>query len=177
MRIHPLCWALLLICALPGCATVSGKPAPISSEAARYDDAGIKTGICALLLNQAPAKANDVSVHCFNGHVFLIGEADTGFRTKALALAEESESVVRVTSHWFPTGTATATQDAVIEAEITANPLFAENIRGRKIAVDVWGGHVVLTGITENSTEIGTFVSRAKTVPGVKSVTSYLTIE
>ena len=174
-----LCAGLLLaLTALGpgGCATVSGRPAPPVIEEARYDDAGIKTAITSQLLKDNATKANDINVHCFNGHVFLIGEADQAFRELALREAEKTEGAVHVTTHWFQTGTASTLKDAAIEAEIDSSLLFTEDISTRRVAVDVWGGNVVLTGIVGKQTEIDKAVAKIKQLPGVKSVTSYLAI-
>lgn len=168
--------ALLTPLLLTGCATISGRPEPPDIEEARYDDAGIKTSITSQLLKNNAAKANDVNVHCFNGHVFLIGEADPDFRAEALDVAEEAEGVVHVTTHWFATGTASTANDAAIEREIDKSLMFTEDISTRRVAVDIWGGHVVLTGIMEKQEEIDRAVSKIKQIDQVKSVTSYLVI-
>lgn len=176
----PLLYAAVLLSvslvALGGCATVSGRPAPPHIEESRYDDAGIKTNITSQLLKASATKANDVNVQCFNGHVFLIGEAEQTFREKALREAEKAKGVVHVTTHWFPKGTASTLKDAAIEAAIDTSLLFSDDISTRRVAVDVWGGNVVLTGIVEKQTDINSAVEKIKAISGVKSVTSYLAI-
>lgn len=169
-----VCIAVLSAALLPGCARVSLQPGDVSDGESRYDDAGIKTTITSALLKKDAAKANDVNVHCFNGHVFLIGEADKDFRAVALEEARKANGVVHVTTHWFPTGTASAVEDAAIESEINLLPLFTENITTRRVAVDVWGGHVVLTGIVAKQQAINDTVARIKKIKQVRSVTSYL---
>lgn len=171
-----LLFVLLLPC-LSGCALIMGND--VSGEPGketRYDDAGIKTGIASALLKLDAARANDVSVHCFNGHVFLIGEADKEFRIKALDIARRAEGVVHVTTHWFPPGTASPALDAGIEAEVDRKRLFAESINARRVAVDVWGGHVVLTGVVSAQAEIDRAVAAIKADKQVKSVTSYIAL-
>jgi len=167
---------LISLAAIGGCATVSGRPAPPHIEESRYDDAGIKTTITSQLLKADATKANDINVYCFNGHVFLIGEADQKFREKALREAEKTKGVVHVTTHWFPTGTASTLKDAAIEAAIDTSLLFTEDISTRRVAVDVWGGNVVLTGIVGKQAEIDKAIAKIKTISGVKSVTSYLAV-
>ena len=159
-----------------GCTTVSGRPAPPEVAESRYDDAGIKTAITSQLLKANATKANDINVHCFNGHVFLVGEADQTFRELALKEAEKAEGAVHVTTHWFPTGTASTLKDAAVEAEIETSLLFTEDISTRRVAVDVWGGNVVLTGLVAKQAEIDQAVAKIRQLPGVKSVTSYLAI-
>lgn len=173
--------ALLAACLasfiLGGCVTVTGRPDGSSIEESRYDDAGIKTSITSQLLKQNAAKANDVNVHCFNGHVFLVGEADPDFRAAALAVAEEAEGVAHVTTHWFDAGTASTALDASIEREIAAGKVFEDDINTRRIAVDVWGGNVVLVGIVDKQKHIDRAVAKIKEIGEVKSVTSYLVLQ
>jgi hyperosmotically inducible protein len=170
-RLAVFCAVLLL----GACVNISGKHEPPNIDAARYDDAGIKTSITSQLLKYDASKANDVNVHCFNGHVFLIGEADEAFRDKAVDEAEETAGVVHVTTHWFPAGTASTTEDAAIENAIEAKRIFSEDINTRRVAVDVWGGNVVLTGIVAKQAEINRAMKAIEGIPGVKRVTSYLT--
>lgn len=170
---------LLLSAALfcQACAFLGVQPAQDGKEASRYDDAGIKTSIASALLDRNASKANDVNVHCFQGHVFLVGEADEQFRATAEETARKTRGVVHVTPHWFPEGTAATVEDAAIEAEIDLRLLFTEDINTRRVDVDVWGGHVVLTGLARNQTEIDGAVNKIRRMPRVRSVTSYLVPE
>ena len=168
---------LLLVTLFPGCAyfTRETTAEQIKNEQ-RYDDASIKTSIASDLLRADASKANDVNVHCFNGHVFLIGEADKDFRSTALEVARKAVGVVHVTTHWFPTGTASSAEDAAIESEIESKLLLTEDISARRLAVDVWGGHVVLTGLADKQSQVDNAVAKIKTIKQVRSVTSYLTL-
>lgn len=167
--------ACLIAVSLCGCIRITGKP-EAGTDQSRYDDAGIKTAIASALLKKDASKANDVSVHCFNGHVFLIGEADKDFRAEAMDVARKEEGVAHVTTHWFPNGTASTLQDATLEAEIDSRLLFTEDINTRRLAVDVWGGHVVLTGLAKSQAEINGAVAKIKAISGVKSVTTYVAL-
>lgn len=142
----------------------------------RYDDAGIKTAIVSALLKKDAARANDISVHCFNGHVFLIGEADKEFRNETLEIARRADGVVHVTTHWFPTGTASSLTDSSIESAIASKRLLGDAVNARRVAVDVWGGHVVLTGFADKQSQIDNAVAKIKQIKRVKSVTSYLSL-
>jgi osmotically-inducible protein OsmY len=156
------------------CAFITGAPEQNARQESRYDDAGIKTAISTALLQINASKANDVNVHCFNGHVFLVGEGDADFRRAALSAAREIEGVAHVTGHWFDEGTASSVEDAAIESEIGARLLFTEDISTRRVDVDVWGGNVVLTGFARNQREIDGAVAKIRRIRAVKSVTSYL---
>lgn len=164
-----------LLCS--GCATVFLGPSEPSSDEQRYDDASVKTAIVSALLKEDAGKANDVNVHSFNGHVFLIGEADMDFRNTAMDVAQRARGVEHVTTHWFPAGTAATREDAAIEADVEARLASMEDKGVRRMAVDVWGGHVVLTGVLRSQSEINTAVSTVKQIAAAKSVTSYLAID
>lgn len=169
------CAAVLSLVLLSGGCAVFSAPPP-SSEAGRYNDAEIKTDIVSTLLKKDPAKANDISVHSFDGHVFLVGEGDNEFREQACNVAKKTANVVHVTTHWFPSGTADPLRDAPIEAEIEATVLHSEKMNGRRAAVDAWGGQVVLTGIVSSPQEGSRIVENSKKISHVKGVTSYLSV-
>jgi len=168
---------LLLVCMTPSCAFLSGKNVRSGPPESRYDDASIKTAISSALLRADAGKANDVNVHCFRGHVFLVGETDKAFAAQALEVASGSEGVVHVTTHWFAQGTADTVVDAAIEEEIEKRLLFSGDISTRRIDIDVWGGNVVLTGLAKSQQEIQSAVAAIKRMQTVKSVTSYLAPE
>ena len=174
-------FSLFAVCAicftvLSGCASLTGNLFSPSVHAARYDDAGIKTSIGSALLKKDASRSNDINVHCFDGHVFLVGEADKEFRAEAIAIAQQTEGVVHVTTHWFPTGTASTSSDAAIEGEIDLGALFSKDEAPAVVDLDVWGGNVVLTGLADKQADIDKALAKIKRIPHVKSVTSYVTI-
>jgi osmotically-inducible protein OsmY len=171
---------LPVLCAILLCGCVSQFN--IFSEesqnlSSQYDDAGIKTTVTSALLAQNPTKANDVEVHCFRGHVFLVGEADSEFRRFAVASAGGTEGVVDVTVHWFPAGTAATAADTSLKEAIAENlrPLAESSLS--QINIDVWGGQAILTGILPDDRKIHQALLTAISTPGVKQVTSYLAPE
>ena len=178
--LSPLLFALLLTTLLlPGCAYFSFTREPTERELRReqrYDDAAIRTEIISSLLRKNPAKANTVSVRSFNGHVFLIGEADRDFRNEATHIARNAQDVTQVTTHWFPSGTTLGGTDATTESNIESKILRPDPVRARSVAADVWGGHVVLTGLVNNQSQIDTAMAKIRQMKQVKSVTSYVTL-
>ncbi|MDL2267933.1 BON domain-containing protein [Desulfovibrio sp. OttesenSCG-928-G15] len=142
----------------------------------RFDDAGIKTDITAALLKMNATKSNDINVRCYRGHVFLIGEADEQFREKALDEARRTPEVVHVTTHWFPTGTANPVLDASVEDAIDKGGIIGPGNHPRVVTVDSWGGHVVLTGLSRSKSNVDAAIAKIKTIPQVKSVTSYIDV-
>jgi osmotically-inducible protein OsmY len=143
----------------------------------QYDDAGVKTAVTSALLDKNPTKANYVEVHCFRGHVFLVGEADSEFGRFALELARGTKGVTAATAHWFPAGSAVTSADSALK-EIVAEklrPLTESSLA--QIDIDVWGGQVILTGLLPDDRQISRAVSTARSVSGVIGVTSYLLAE
>jgi osmotically-inducible protein OsmY len=167
---------IVVLTLLTGCASLSGKLFAPDAHAARYDDAGIKTSIVSTLLRNDASKANDINVHCVNGHVFLVGEADKEFRAAALDIAQQADGVVQVTTHWFPTGTASSLHDTAIEDEIHSALYLARAKAPNKVDLDVWGGHVVLNGLADNQADIDRLLAGIKKISQVKSVTSYIAL-
>jgi osmotically-inducible protein OsmY len=82
--------------------------------------------------------------------------------------------VVHVTTHWFADGTGNTLSDAALEGQIVGVLLFAKDVPSTQIAVDVWGGNVVLTGIMADQDKIDRAIAATGGVSGVHSVTSYL---
>lgn len=160
---------------LSGCFVIPSAVEDERNISTQYDDAGIKTTIAAALLKENATKANGVNVHCFEGHVFLVGEADQSFRRFALDTARKATGVVHVTPHWFPAGTGDTLNDTGLETKIDAALLFAKDLPSTQVVVDVWGGNVVLMGIMQDQAHINKAVAVVRGVQGVKSVTSYLT--
>jgi hyperosmotically inducible protein len=163
--------AATLLCA---CSVARPEPRSIPREESRYSDADIKTEVSSVLLGMDPSTANEVDVHCFNGRVFLIGEADKEFRGRAIDAAGQIPGVTEVTPHWFPTGSGDADEDAAVAAAIEDLPLFAGKVAGGRVAVDVRGGHVVLTGLMPAQADIDGLIREVKRVGHVKSVTGYI---
>ncbi len=167
--------AVLFLLSGFGCSSLGGNIRPSDDPAleARYDDAGVKTAITTSLLKQSPSSANDVGVYCFNGQVYLVGEAGKGFREFAVETARTTKGVVHVTTHWFQPGTGSSLDDITLESSLNAKLREAAGEVSR-VAVEAVGGHVVVMGVLKDSQEISRIEKALKDVSGVKSVTSYL---
>lgn len=177
-RTLPLLILALLACAflLSGCATrVVNAITNERSLGTVVEDTGIEASVKTKLVSEKALNIRDVNVYCFLGHVYLVGEAEGEFAQKAEELAAQVNGVKEVTGHFFPLGT-TTTDDIALEAKINKEMLFAEKISSGKIYVDVWGGEAVLLGVLDNQVNINRAIALTKAVPGVKSVTSFLTL-
>ncbi|MDR2161134.1 MAG: BON domain-containing protein [Desulfovibrio sp.] len=170
--------SLLFLFPAAGCAFLSGPPGgEKTSFDYQYDDAGVKTAVASALLAENPSKANDVEVHSFRGHVFLVGEADADFRRFALDAAGRAAGVVSVTAHWFPAGSMDTSNDVLLEAALEERLRPLAETPGSRVDVDVWGGHAVLTGILPDAEHLARAEATARATPGIRDVTSYLAAE
>ena len=174
MKRFALCLSLLCCLAVSGCFIIPSVVEDERSLSTQYDDAGIKTDIAAALLKEDATKANGVNVHCFEGQVFLVGEADKNFRAFAIKTAAAVKGVAHVTPHWFAAGTGDTISDTALEAKIDGALLFTQDLPSAQVVVDVWGGHVVLSGMMKDQADISKTIAVTRGVSGVKSVTSYL---
>ena len=159
---------------MTGCAAIPAVVEDERSMTTYTADTQIEADIKADLLNKNVGKAYDINVYSFRGHVFLVGEADSDYRTFAEKTAHATDGVRKLTTHWFAVGTSNRASDTTIEAAIDTNLLFAKGVASTRVSVDVWGGHVVLLGIMADEGEIARAVREAHGANGVKSVTSYL---
>lgn len=175
-KIYRFLVVLVFALVLGGCSVATAPVMDDRNIETLADDATIKTELAAALIKESPTKAYSVNVHSFKGHVFLIGEADKSYRAFAEKAARNTQGVRKVTTHWFAEGISHAVSDTGLEASIDSKLLFTRNVRSTQVVVDVWGGHVVLTGIMGSQADVNRAVSAVRSVSGVKSVTSYLEV-
>lgn len=71
----------------------------------------------------------------------------------------------------------TQVDDAAITAKIKTKLVTAKGIRSLNIDVDCLDGHVTLTGIVKNSTQVKRVLEIAHSVHGVKAVTNNLKVD
>ena len=64
--------------------------------------------------------------------------------------------------------------DLEIEAAIKATFAADPNVMEERASVGVYGGHVILVGVVEDPGKIAEYVADAQSVPGVRSVRSYI---
>ena len=81
--------------------------------------------------------------------------------------------VVRVET-FFVSHRPSEASDLEIEAEIKAAFAADPNVMEERASVGVYGGHVILVGVVEDPGKIDEYVADAQSVPGVRSVRSYI---
>lgn len=136
------------------------------------DDKALATSIKAALLKEDFSKAFSVSVYCFYGNVFLVGEAPEKIRAKVLEIAR-SYHPRSVTPHWFLPGQSDRNNFA-LAAELRAALIGAKGLSSTRIDTEVNAGRVVLLGVVHDDAEKRIAINTARKIKGVVSVTSYL---
>ena len=161
---------------LSGCVAIPRIANDERDLSEQYSDAAIITSIKSSLLTEDAGSITGVKVYSFGGVVYLVGEVDQSLRDNAYRIAKETEGVRQVVTHWFKPGTADTVNDAVIDTNINTELLFTKNVSSTQVSVNVYGGNVVLLGIMESQADINRAIRVVKSVPHVKSVTSYLKV-
>lgn len=136
------------------------------------DDQKMAASIKADLLKAHFGSAFSVSVYCFYGHVFLVGEAPENVRAKAIAIARE-EHPKTVTPHWFSPGKSVRS-DFALATDLRTALIAAKGLSSTRIDTEVNAGRVVLLGVVHDEAERQLAINTARKVNGVVTVSSYL---
>ena len=156
---------LALVCLIQGCAVYS-----TASDERLVDTMGSDNAISGLikkdLMAERFADGWNISVHCFYGHVFLVGECPKEMRAKAVKIAKRDKRVRSVTTHWF--------SPRVVATKLRSALIGTGNLNSTRIETEVNSDRVVLLGVANDSNERKTAVRAAREVNGVLTVTSYI---
>ena len=163
---------LALVCLIQGCAVYS-----TASDERLVDTMGSDNAISGLikkdLMAERFADGWNISVHCFYGHVFLVGECPKEMRAKAVKIAKRDKRVRSVTTHWFSPRVA-ETNNFVMATKLRSALIGTGNLNSTRIETEVNSDRVVLLGVANDSNERKTAVRAAREVNGVLTVTSYI---
>jgi hyperosmotically inducible protein len=171
--------ALLVSVALPVFAASS------NSIGAAVDDSVITAKVKSSLAMNTVTHAETITVETNNGVVLLKGNAQS--ETEALKAIEIAESTVgvknvdatklRVSHSNQPLGDAYIT--AKVKGMFVKNNLTpdSQNVPLTTVSVETQRGVVFLSGTVQNQTQIATLTSLAKSVDGVSSVKSTLSVQ
>lgn len=163
---------LMLLCLLLSGCSVYGVYDDKRLMDTMADDNGIAAKIKADLMKAHLGSAFSVSVYCFYGNVFLVGEAPQNVRAKALEIAKAAHPR-SVTPHWF-TPDKSGRSNIVLATDLRAALIGTRGLSSTRIDTEVNAGRVVLLGIVHDDAEKQLAIKTARQVKGVVSVTSYL---
>lgn len=182
MKKNTMIICLLLLIFIVGCSpygTIYGTAVDERKATTIVSDKKITATIQKTFLEDGTVKILDISSYCYDGHVFLVGEYDNKEqKEKAEKMAKDVEGVKSVRTYLLPKkkGDTCGTSDNVaitgkVDAKLTAD----KDIRSTNIDVKVVQCNVVLLGIVRSGEEVNKATAHAKSVAGVRSVTSFLT--
>jgi len=141
-------------------------------------DEEIKLSIQKKLLGDDAVKTLDISTFCYNGYVYLVGEYGTEKeKERALEIANNTPGVKSVTHYLVgkkKEDTCGRTDNLEIEGKLRAELIGDRDISSTNIDAKVIQCHVVLLGIVGSKKEVAKAIAHAKSVTGVRGVTSYL---
>jgi len=174
-------YALTLL-ALCGCSSLAGSTYGVAEDQRKVgtiaSDEQIKLTIQEKLLKDDAIKNLNISTFCYNGHVYLVGEYGAEKeRERALEIAHHASGVKSVTAYLLrkkKEDTCGTTDNLEIGAKIKATLIGDKDIGSTNIDVKVIQCNVVLLGIVGSEKEVAKAIAHAKSVTGVKGVTSYL---
>ncbi len=136
------------------------------------DDKTTATEIKTSLMKAHLGSAFSVSVYCFYGNVFLVGEAPLDVRARAMEIARAAHPR-SITPHWFAPAKSERSNLA-LAADLRAALIGAKGLSSTRIETEVNAGRVLLLGVVHDEAEKQLAIKTARAVKGVVSVTSYL---
>lgn len=181
MKKHIVIIHFLLLLVIIGCTpygTIYGVAVEERKASVIAADAKITATIQKGFLEDNDVKALDISAYCYNGHVYLAGEYDRApQKERAIMIAKGVEGVRSVHTYILPkkkNDTCGTSDNLAIRGKVDAKLVADKDIMSTNIDVKVVQCNVVLLGIVKTSREITRATAHAKSVEGVRSVTSYL---
>jgi len=147
------------------------------SVTAIASDSVITSTIQKSILEAGDMKILDISVYCYNGHVYLVGEYDKiAQKEKAAKIAKSTSGVKQVDVRLFPKkqNDACGTKDNLLIKGKLEAMILADTDIWTPIDVEVVQCTIILLGIVETKEEMASIVAHAKSVEGSRGVISYL---
>ena len=120
----------------------------------------------------------DLSIECYGGHVYLVGEYDDPVqRTRAIQIAKSIHGVKNVTTYLLPKNKKDpcgTDENLLITGKVKSKFIVDKDLWSRNIDVKSVQCNVVLYGIVASEDKINKAIEHSKGVKGVRTVTSFL---
>jgi hyperosmotically inducible periplasmic protein len=178
MKKHIVIIHFLLLLVIVGCGTLYGVAVEERKTGTIAADAKIAAAIQKGFLEDSDVKALDISAYCYNGNVYLVGEYDRApQKERAITIAEGIEGVRSVHTYILlkkKSDKCGTSDNLAIRGKVDAKLVADKDIWSTNIDIKVVQCNVVLLGIVKTGREITKATAHAKSVEGVRSVTSYL---
>jgi osmotically-inducible protein OsmY len=173
---------LTLVVVLAGCSPyvlavretyeVATDPRSLVTQAT---DTQAELQIKAALLASPVRGTSGIDVYCRQGVVVLVGVVPPGSQAgqAAVSIARQTSGVKRVETYFVPSRPSWES-DIAIKEEIRATLIADPVLVSGRVDIAVYAGHVVLVGVVDSRANVQKFISDARSVSGVASVTSYI---
>lgn len=171
-RLLAACMLLTGLLALQACSFPYNIYTDHREISTQIDDKTIATDIKTRLMGERLPEGWELSVYCFRGRVYLVGEIPEESRAWAVQLAQKVDGVEEVIPHWFASPASSG--DTMAELKLSANLLSTPNLNSTQISMEIHGGEAVLLGIVSDQGVVNRAVRIAQNTPGILKVTSYL---
>lgn len=180
-----LCAAALALaaCTPTGALVGAGATAGVAASEERgikgtVRDAGIRIEINDLWLKAGLEMFNKVSLQVYEGRVLLAGRVPTqAMADEAVRLAWQPDNVREVINEIQvkpDAGFEAFARDALINARLDSDLLFAEGISSINYSTRAIAGTVYLLGVAQSQEELDRVFQVARNVPDVKAVVSHV---
>jgi hyperosmotically inducible protein len=183
-----LCFALLLTLSLLilGCTTIASTAGTsiykltvderkVSTIAA---DTKITIAVLTKFIDDDLVKAQDISIFCYDGHVFLVGEYELKEQKKrSLEIARSVEGVKSVTAYLSPkdrNNSCSTLDNLAITTKVRMRLIIDKDVLSTNVDVETVDCTVVLLGIVGSKQEIEKVVTHARNVTGIHGVKAFL---
>jgi hyperosmotically inducible protein len=166
---------------LSGCGTIYKVARDERNVGTQMKDEQITMAIREKFVDDKAVEYFNISTYCYKGNVYLVGEYENlNQKKRAIALAREVDGVKSVTDHFLPEKKGDlcgSTDNLTLGVKVKAKLIGDKDIESTNIEVKTVQCHVILLGLVDETREIKGAVAHAKSVEGVRSVTSYLKVE
>ncbi len=141
-------------------------------------DKKIATVIQKSFVEDPEINALDISVYCYNGDVYLVGECERDMqKDRAVRIAKDAEGVKSVEARIFTKikdDSCGLKENLIIKGKLNTLLIADMDVWSTTVDVKVVQCKIVLLGIVESKEEIDRAVAHARGVEGNRGVISYL---
>jgi hyperosmotically inducible protein len=142
------------------------------------EDTKITITVLTKFIDDDLVKAQDISIFCYDGHVFLVGEYDLQEQKKrSLKIARSVEGVKSVTAFLSPksqNNSCSPLDNLAITTKLRIRLIIDKDILSTNVDVETVNCTVVLLGIVGSKQEIKKVVTHARNVTGIHGVKAFL---
>ena len=170
--------SFFLVTTITGCTTIYKTVVDERNVKTIARDTKIKGKILAKFIDDKTIKALDISVACYEGRVYLIGEYETiEQRELSIEIARNTEGVKNISTYLLPKKKdppCSTKENIKITAKVKVKLVGDKNIWSTNIDIKTIQCIVVLWGLVGSNEEIRKSIAHGRSVEGVKSVKSFL---